>query len=414
MNRTAKDKRSREPKPVQKIEVSDKNVKLRIILLIMTLIIGATAIGFGVRSCVSKDKGWTVITPTFKGLSVADEFTFTYYLGKDGSSPSAENRAISALYGDLCQKAYKLFEPTAEGGEIEKINSSAGEYVEIDGALYSALKLADENGGRILFTAPYFEILQSLFYCSDDYEASLSDPYKNEDAKELFSKIAGYVNSSAASLSFGEGNKVKLSVSEEYKEFAKEVGIRSLIGFTWLKNAFVTDYISGELAKNGFTNGVLSSKDGFFGTFDTGDTEYSQNVFGKTDGKTSLFCRVAFKGPRNGVYVKNLPIQKNSDYYYVYENGEIVTPYIDNSGKGKTAADGLYLYGKEKSVGELALIANALYVADEIDAARLKNYAADGIYGLYVKDGGIYYTEEGAVLRDVYSDGGESIPTVLL
>ena len=48
-------------KPVQKIELSDKNNKLKLILVILLLALGLTAIGVGIMTAISTEKGWKEI-----------------------------------------------------------------------------------------------------------------------------------------------------------------------------------------------------------------------------------------------------------------------------------------------------------------------------------------------------------------
>lgn len=223
--------------------------------------------------------------------------------------------------------------------------------------------------------------------------------------------MSGFIEGSAATLDFGEDNKVKLTLSEEYKTFAEENGIKNFVGFTWLRNAFIVDYMSKQLVENGFTAGIISSRDGFSAALDRSKTEYAQNVYGRIDGKPTLMCTVKFSGPRNGVFIKNFPIKADADNYYVYGSGDIVAPYVDTSGQGKSAADGIYLYGGEKSVAELALLCADLYVADVVDEVELKSYETEGVYGLYAKNGGIRHTEESPVFCDLYTSGEKTVHT---
>jgi hypothetical protein len=60
MKRYARDK-TPYIKPVERIELSEKNIKLRVILMIVFLLLGAGAIAFGVRSCIAAEKGWQKI-----------------------------------------------------------------------------------------------------------------------------------------------------------------------------------------------------------------------------------------------------------------------------------------------------------------------------------------------------------------
>lgn len=59
------------------------------------------------------------------------------------------------------------------------------------------------------------------------------------------------------------GNQVKLSVSDDYLAFAEKNFISDFIDFSWMKNAFITDYVADVMIDNGYTLGSLTSYDGF-------------------------------------------------------------------------------------------------------------------------------------------------------
>ena len=72
---------SRNLKPVQRIELSDKNNKLKLILVILLLALGFTAIGVGISSLISTEKGWKELTEYLeanKNLRKFDELYYAY------------------------------------------------------------------------------------------------------------------------------------------------------------------------------------------------------------------------------------------------------------------------------------------------------------------------------------------------
>ena len=54
-----------------------------------------------------------------------------------------------------------------------------------------------------------------------------------------------------------------MSVSDDYLAFAEKNFISDFIDFSWMKNAFITDYVADVMIDNGYTLGSLTSYDGF-------------------------------------------------------------------------------------------------------------------------------------------------------
>ena len=78
-----RDNKPRGLKPVQRIELSEENAKRRFIVVVALILIGATAIAFGVGSLLSTEPGWQQIEANPKGLSCARDFVFNYYFADE-------------------------------------------------------------------------------------------------------------------------------------------------------------------------------------------------------------------------------------------------------------------------------------------------------------------------------------------
>ena len=61
MSRFSRGDKTPRVKPVQKIELSEKNIPLRIALVVLCIAIAALAIGWGVSKALNVEPGWQMI-----------------------------------------------------------------------------------------------------------------------------------------------------------------------------------------------------------------------------------------------------------------------------------------------------------------------------------------------------------------
>ena len=79
-------------RPVLKVELSEKNKKLKVIAIVCFLAIALIAFGIGMFRLLSKDPGWQEISVNVSdNKTCAQEFTLQYHLGASGISATAEN-----------------------------------------------------------------------------------------------------------------------------------------------------------------------------------------------------------------------------------------------------------------------------------------------------------------------------------
>ena len=402
MSRYARERTEPALKPVQRIELSDKNTKLRVIIVIVAIVVAALAIGYGVHSCLSAEAGWTKIDVSSIANSVAGEFLFNYELGQGSASATTERKTLTALYAAAAVEAYKLYDPFAEDGGLREIIEKPGVEVKIDSDLYSALEMTVKACGRFIYREPYNEIYELLAGAEDDEVAASYDPRKNADMRARFDKIAAFINDeNSIDLKFLGSNKVRLDVSDEYKAFAAENEIYSYIGFSWLKNAFAADHIAERLRNAGYTLGYLTSMDGFTVYLNGADSVYSVNLYAATENGIGVVCTPELKGAVSGVYLRCFPISSRTGGY-VYGDGSFVMPYADDNGDSKTAAEVLYMYSGTKSCAQVALEAANIYQSDNIDEQALKQALDGGTCALYINKGVIRYTDVDLTLSGVY------------
>ena len=318
MSRYARDK-TPNIKPVQRIELSEKHIKLRVILMIVFILIAALAVGFGVKSCLSAEKGWQEITSSNAANSLSVVFKLVYNIGESDLDVTNEKKSVQYIYTAAAQEAYKLYDNYAPEGYMKAINTSVnGDGVEIDHELYEALGKMLEYG-RILYYVPYFEYYEQVFSAESDFDASVFDPQVNADIKDLFSKMSVFINDeNSVRLELLENDRVVLRVSDEYIAFAKESGIDNYIGFSWLENAFAADHIAERLKAGGHTNGYLTSVDGFTEYLNGRGFDYTAVLYDRVDQTLTAVCTLDLQKAQSSVYFKNYLISsKENGYIYL-------------------------------------------------------------------------------------------------
>lgn len=399
-------------KPVQKIELSEKGVKKRAILAVALLAFGLVFLGYAVFNWLSYDEGWTRIEPTVQsGESVASDMLLLYELGASDKSATAEYKALSGLYTDLCSKAYRIFHADYGFDDVHNpyyINRNVGQEIEVDPALYRAFEQINRAQNRFLFAAPFYTEYKNMFSDTEDYSAAELDPYKSEYVSDYFARLSMYTSSEEhVRLELLGDNRVKLWVSEEFQTFAQENAIDTYIDFFWAKNAFIVDYIAESLVKAGYPYGSISAYDGFMRTFDTReDASYTYNLLNRYDGILYDSGKLEYKGRNSLVFLRSFEANERDLIYYRYSDGTERHAYVDvRDGLCKNSLDSLVSYSKDKSCGEVLLCAMPIYIEDSFDRDRLLSLAQNGIYSLYSDGTVLCYNEENLSLNGLYDDG---------
>lgn len=135
MNRYARKKEQYVPK-LEKIELSQKNIKLRWVAAIAFFAVGAASLAFALNSYLTPETGWEQIAINGDyGETCADEFLLMYHLGSGEESPSTEKKAVTNIYTDSCEEAYKIFHSETEYdgvGNLAAINAGPNQEVTVD------------------------------------------------------------------------------------------------------------------------------------------------------------------------------------------------------------------------------------------------------------------------------------------
>lgn len=386
----------------------------RLIAVAVLLVIGGGALAYAFTQLMTPETGWqTIEADTAQGPTCASELVLLYELGADGASnPSAEARALTALYTDTCRTLYQLFH-ASEGFEgvtnLRDLSLHPNETLTVDELLYRALEAVRRHGDRTIYLGPVYARYNGLFSCQDDAQRREFDPQLNPDVAREYETLAAYARDrSAIDLRLLGDNQVCLYVSEDYLAFARREDVDQFLDFGWLKNAFVVDALAERMLENGFTHGVLSSYDGFQRNLDSRETDYGLNVLDYGDGVLYPAAVLNYRGPRSIVCLRDFAAEE-LDWQRIcrLESGETRTAYLSpEDGLCRSAVHSLIAYSAQAGCGEIALGLAPVYVAEELEPRALEGLAREGIQSIYCRDRVIYATEPGASITKLYEGDG--------
>lgn len=402
MGKNARDKRPN-LKPVTKIELSEKNMTWRFVLLIVLLVIAAISFTVFLFSLFSKDDGWRTIESASDQPRYSGEITLQYDLGKGSENATAEYKRLAALYGDALDSAYKSL--TANESFIGFINlrsvsDSTNEELVVSPLLYRTLKTMVKDGGRMLYMAPIYSLYANVFDSSDDVIAKKYDPNFSIELYADVQEALSYINNPEhIRLEFLDDDacKLRLAISEEYEAFLEDGAFDTKITLGVFELAFVVDYLAEALSNEGYTRGIVSSYDGFTRNLGMDENSVRSNVLDINSKHEILTVGyLNYTGARSFVHFRNFPmVELDLFRYYVYEDGRVVSNMIDpDTGKNANVLSQMTVYSENKSCAELALMSYPLFVSDILDGQAINDLTYLGVYTVYAFDKTVFYNEE--------------------
>ena len=408
--------------PSGTVSVSDKHILPRFLISAVLFVVGGIAIWYGCREMNRVSEGiQTVTANTSKEASVAGDFTFYYDFGKSGQTPQFENKKLVSTYTDLGVKAYRIFqtEKTFDGvGSLYELNAHPNEWVTLDQALYQALSVfkSSENGERILFLAPVFEIYKSVFGASYDEEARLQDPAFSREMKAYVEELRPFVTSEDhCTLELDEENRARICLSQTYRKYLEDNEIAVALDFCWLKNAVIVDYLADSLVGEGFRYGMLISSDGFCRSFDESNTAYTMTVLDRRDDRVRTVAGFRYSGSMSLVTLKGFPASEQDEWtYYVYEDGTVRVPYLSADGISACHARFLAGHSDTASATEIGLLLSA-WMTGSFDEDSMKE--ADQLYGIRtaaIRDLVFFRPDEDGWLMPADDSGAETYTIKLI
>ena len=353
--------------PRARIELSGKHLWLRIILVVALVGMAAGFFGQAIHAALTPEPGWQQIKAAAQ-VPMAGELTLEYYL-----TPGQE-KALTGLYTQAMEEASRLFDGEAsEAGTLGWLNAHPGETVTVAPALYEALALLERQDSRYLYYAPVYEQYRGLYSCETDAEAQDFDPAVSDEIRKFVEQICAFAaDPQSVQLELLGDNQARLTVSPEYRAFARENGVEAFLDFFWLRNAFAVDYIAEQLAAAGYREGILTSFEGFARVL--GEGSFQMELYGLSGGKVASAGTLTYTGPKAMVRFRAFPmVQLDQLHYYVTESGAVRTPFIDEqTGTTWAAVEHLAVVSTLRDCAELALMTLPVFTARQIDEGLLR------------------------------------------
>lgn len=394
-------------KPTISAEMPQKHKKLRIVLIVVLLALGATLIATSVADFLTVDPGWSTISVSLKD-SCSGDFVFQYYLGASGKAPNLEQRQVTSIYSQAAGEAYQIFHTEQLWDNVHNVaylNAHPNETVQVPEALYRAFRLLENT--RCLYLAPIYGRYVGMFMSEGDWVAETYDPNKNPAAATFFSEVLAFTNDEAAvKLELLENNQVRLCVSESYLQYAQTQEITAFIDFYWMKNAFIADYLADVLISAGYRNGNLSSFDGFVRNLDNTDLSYRLNIFDRVGNDRYSAAAMEYKKVGAFVALRNYPTSNLAvGQYYKWADGTFTSCHIDPAtGLSKSACNDLLGYSRTLSCSEILVAMLPHYVKDQWDSTSADTLKTQGVEIVYCENHEIFASDSGVTFVNLYKD----------
>lgn len=392
-------------KPVTKIELSGKHFTLRLVLAVLALLVALGALGYALVGVLNTDPGWKQVEASTDQLNCSADFVLNYYLGDAGISATEEYRALSLLYTQATENGYRIFTKDEQFESVHNVcyvNAHVNEDITVDPALYDAFAKIQAAGNRCVYLAPVYVEYNRMFLCENAQEAARYDPGQNSEIMAYVTELAAFANDpEMIDIVLLGDNRIRLQVSQEYLSYAQENGIEEFLDFSWMKNAFLADYIAAMLAQEGFTRGYLASYDGFTRNLDDSGSVYTLNVFDRLEDVIYMPARMDYAGAMSIVSLRNYPMSESDRWhYYSFTGSRIATVFLDPAdGVSKSATDNLLSYSRTGGCAEILLRIAPLYLADSLDTDGLNALTGEGIFSLWGEEQVLRYNDQALTLE---------------
>lgn len=368
-------KRSSDLSPLSplKIELPSGRIWPRVVLVVVLIAMAAGAFAYGILSLLHRDLGWQQIEAASPQTIATSELTLYYPV-----QAQEEQRTLPALYTQAADRAYKIFSGASFDGilGLGYLNGHPNETVTVEPELYRALEVLERSGSRYLYYAPVYERYRGIYNCQEDSETAFFDPALSDEMASYLAQARSFAeNPSAVQVALLGENRVKLTVSQAYREFALENELEEFLDFFWLRNAFTVDMVADALAEAGCTGGFLSSFEGFARVL--GEGRYTLALYTSLDGAVAQAAALDYTGPKAIVSFRNFPLSAaDRAYYYVRSDGTVRTPYIGQADSlCHEAVPSLTAFSQSRGCAELAVSLLPIYTADTLDETKLNALA---------------------------------------
>ena len=384
----------REPKPIQRMELSEKNKTLRLIAAIALFVIGIVGITVGIMSALNKDTGWQRVQITPQEHSCSEQFILQYDFSGSGAQATAVNQKLQTVYGEACVKAYGLFTADEEIPGVNNmyyVNRHPNEEIIVDPVLYAAFEKLQDTPW--LYLGPVYAHYSNMIFNTDETMLDELDPALSSTAKAYVEKLAAFAaDRNVVELELLGENRVKLTVSDEYLAFAKEEEIENFIDFSYLSNVFIIDYLADVLTAEGLTDCYLVSADGYTRNL-TSREKFRFNIFDRVGNLVYPAAVMEYQGPISLVYLKDYP-NADSDMNYRGRPDYFIHLLVDPvDGMYRTSEENLVSYSYDMSCTDVLLQMLPCFVGQEFRVPQ-------GVYSVWCEDDLVCYNDEAIRVMD--------------
>ncbi len=397
----------REPRPVTRVELSEKNKALRLIAAIALLIIGAVGITVGIMSLLNKETGWQKVQIAPQERNCSENFVLQYNFSGSGAEATAVNNKLQTAYGAACVKAYQLFTPdeAIEGvNNVYYVNQNPNKEITVDPVLYWAFEKME--GTPWLYLGPVYTHYYNLILNTEESLVKELDPLVSSQAAAYVGKLAEFAaDRNAVSLELLGNNRVKLHVSQEYLAFAAAEEMDTFLDFAYLTNAFIIDYLADTLIAEGLTEGYLASVDGYTRNL-VGTETFSFNIFDRVGDTVYPAGVMNYRGPVSIVFLKDYALT-TSDAFYRGSGDHIVHLFADPlDGIYRTSRANLVSYSYDTGCADVVLNMLPTFVGNDTSLP-------EGVFSVWCEDSTICYNDPAVSFGSLLKSDAISYQTAL-
>lgn len=378
----------REPRPITRVELTDKNRTLRWIAVVALLVIGIVGITVGVVNFLNNDTGWQVVQITTEERSCSENFILQYNFSGTGAEATVVNRKLESTYEEACVKAYQLFTPDEDVDGVNNVyyvNHHPNEVITVDPVLYAAFEKLE--GTPWLYLGPAYAHYYNIILGAEEALIDALDPNVSQEAKSYVGKIAEFAaDRNQVRLELLGDCQVKLHVSEEYLEFADEEEIENFIDLAYLTNAFTIDYLADMLTAQGLTEGYLVSVDGYTRNLES-RSKFNFSVFDREGNVIYPAGVMEYQGPISMVYLKDYPTA-DSETSYRANGDRIIHLFADPvDGVYRTSTENLISYSYDAGCADVLLQMLPSFVGSDFTVP-------EGVFSIWCEGEEICYNDE--------------------
>ena len=253
------------------ILVSTKNVKKRLIIFIIAIVVAVGSFTVGIIGYGSKEAGFheVTVTPDEDAPTYGSGYSFFYWFEGTSGEIKEKYDLLQTQYSNSLARIIKLLdaENIYDGYKnIAYLNAHVGEDVDIPEELYEVLKdAADRSGEGVyeLFSAPLYRFWKSVLILENAPEY---DPLVNGDIAERIEMLASELcKEGIAEICFlnDTTHTVRLEVSDEYERFRRENEVDSpVLDLGIMSDAYAVTLLYRELDRLGYDTGYILHESG--------------------------------------------------------------------------------------------------------------------------------------------------------